>query len=102
VLKTWITQGVKKKYRLTKWNLICRPKDQGGLGIEVLELKNKCLLSIWLFKLVNENGVWQQILHNKYLHSKTLSQVTSKPTDSPFWKGLVKVKEDFLREVRSS
>jgi hypothetical protein len=71
----WQCDGHKKKYHLTKWN---RPKDQGGLGIEVLELKNKCLLSKWLFKLINENGVWQQILHNKYLHSKTLSQVTSK------------------------
>jgi hypothetical protein len=42
---------IKKKYRLTKWNIIYRPKDQGGLGIEVLELKNKCLLSKWLYKL---------------------------------------------------
>jgi hypothetical protein len=64
--------------------------------LEVLELKNKSLLSKWLFKLINENGVWQQILQNKYLHLKTLSQVTSKPTDSPFWKGLMKVKEDFF------
>jgi hypothetical protein len=63
----------------------------------VLELKNKCLLSKWMFKLINENGVWQQILHNKYLYSKTLSQVASKPTDSPFWKGLIKVKEFFSR-----
>jgi hypothetical protein len=69
----WQSDGHKKKYRLTKWKLIYRPKDQRGLGIEVLELKNKCLLSKWLCKLINENGVWQQLLHNKYLHSKTLS-----------------------------
>jgi hypothetical protein len=62
--------------RLSKWNIICWPKDQGGLGIEVLELKNKSLLSKWLFKLINEDGVWQEILRNKYLHSKTLSHVT--------------------------
>jgi hypothetical protein len=41
----WQCEENKKKYRLTKWNLICRPKDQGGLGIEVLEIKNSCLLS---------------------------------------------------------
>jgi hypothetical protein len=35
----WQSDGHKKKYRLTKWNLICRPKDQGGLGVDVLELK---------------------------------------------------------------
>jgi hypothetical protein len=33
----WQTDETKKKYRLTKWNMVCRPKDQGGLGIEVLE-----------------------------------------------------------------
>ena len=92
----WQSDNLKKKYRLSKWNVICRPKDQGGLGIEVLEVKNKCLLSKWLFKLLNEEGVWQELLHNKYLHSKTLSQVQSKPTDSPFWKGIMGVKEAFF------
>jgi hypothetical protein len=49
-----------------------------------------------LFKLLNEEGVWQELLHNKYLRGKTLSQVTAKPTDSQFWKGLMRVKEDFF------
>jgi hypothetical protein len=26
----WQSDGQKKKYRLTKWNIVCRPKDQGG------------------------------------------------------------------------
>jgi hypothetical protein len=92
----WQSDENKKKYRLAKWNIICRPKDQGGLGIEVLELKNKCLLSKWLYKLLHEQGVWQELLHNKYLSSKTLSQVEAKPTDSQFWKGLMRVKDDFF------
>jgi hypothetical protein len=58
---------------LTKWSVICRPKDQGGLGVEALDLKNKCLLSKWLFKLLNEEGMWQELLQNKYLNDKTLS-----------------------------
>jgi hypothetical protein len=62
----------------------------------VLELKNKCLLSKWLFKLLNEERVWQELLRNKYLHSKSLAEVTMKPTDSPFWKGLIRVKENFF------
>jgi hypothetical protein len=81
---------------LTKWDVICRPKDQGGLGVEVLELKNKSLLSKWLFKLLNEEGMWQELLCNKYLKNKTLSQISANPTDSPFWKGLMHVKDDFF------
>ena len=62
----------------------------------MLELKNKCLLSKWLFKLLNEEGVWQELLHNKYLSQKTLAQVKAKPTDSPFWRGLMGVKDEFF------
>ena len=71
-------------------------KRSRGLGIEVLELKNRCLLSKWLFKLLNEEGVWQELINNKYLQSRSLSQVTARPFDSPFWKGLMKVKDDFF------
>ena len=61
-----------------------------------MELKNKSLLCKWLFKLLNEEGVWQELLKNKYLYSKSLSQVLAKPSDSPFWKGLMRVKEEFF------
>ena len=53
----WQSDENKHKYQLTKWNIICRPKDQGGLEVEVLAFKNQCLLSKWLFKLLNEDGV---------------------------------------------
>jgi hypothetical protein len=53
-------------------------------------------LSKWLFKLLNEDGVWQELLQNKYLRLKILSEVQAKPTDSPFWKGLMRVKDDFF------
>lgn len=49
-----------------------------------------------MFKLVNEEGLWQQILRRKYLANKTLGQVSQKPGDSHFWSGLMKVKNTFL------
>jgi hypothetical protein len=70
------------------------------LGIEVLELKNLCLLSKWLFKLLHEEGMWQQLLHNKYIKNKTLARVETKPTDSPFWNGLMRVKPEFFKRGR--
>jgi hypothetical protein len=30
-----------KKYRLTKWSILCQPKEQGGLGIQNLDIQNK-------------------------------------------------------------
>ena len=97
----WQRDELKTKYRLAKWDIICRPKDQGGLGIENLEVKNRCLLSKWLYKLsVDTDATWAQILRNKYLQSKTLSQVMVRPTDSPFWKGLMRVKSVFFYRTK--
>jgi hypothetical protein len=30
----WQNDSQKKKYRLTKWNIICQSKDQSGLEIQ--------------------------------------------------------------------
>ena len=86
----------KKKYRLAKWDILCHPKDQGGLGVIDLKVQNKCLLSKWIVNLLNGEGTWQSLLRNKYLSSKSLPQVQAKPNDSHFWRGLMKIKEEVL------
>jgi hypothetical protein len=37
-------------------------KEQSGLGIINLEVQNICLLSKWLFKLINEDGFGKRLL----------------------------------------
>ncbi|WVZ64244.1 hypothetical protein U9M48_013796 [Paspalum notatum var. saurae] len=93
----WRSDDQKRKYRLAKWSILCQLKDQGGLGIQDLDVKNTALLSKWLFKLLTSDGTWQEILRNKYLNAKPLSWVLWKKGDSHFWASLMKVKDDFLR-----
>ncbi|WVZ91755.1 hypothetical protein U9M48_037881 [Paspalum notatum var. saurae] len=92
----WQNDQHKKKYHLIKWDQIRQPKEQGGLGIIDLEVQNKCLLSKWLFKLANEDGIWQTILRNKYLKSKPFGSGTKRPGVSHFWARLMDVKQDFI------
>jgi hypothetical protein len=66
------------------------------LGIQNLEVQNKCLLSKWLFKLLTEDGMWQELLRNKYIKNKTLGICVKKSTYSHFWKSLMNVKDVFL------
>jgi hypothetical protein len=98
----WQGDGEKKKYRLAKWSVVCRPKDQGGLGIHDLEIKNRSLLGKWLFKLLSEEGIWQTILKRKYVGSKALSQVVWRPGDSHFWAGLMASKKYFFPYISFS
>jgi hypothetical protein len=46
--------------------------------------------------LINEDGLWQQILKKKYFRSNTIAQVQRRQRDSHFWSGLLKVKDTFL------
>jgi hypothetical protein len=48
------------------------------------------------FKLLKEEGTWHSLLRNKYLSTRYFSQVQIKPNASHFWKGLLKVMEDFV------
>jgi hypothetical protein len=89
----WQGDNHKRKYRLAKWGIIYRPKDQGGLGVLNHELQNKWLLSKWLFNLINSDGAWQQL---KKINILDLKQVIKKSGDSQFWSGLMNVKEEFL------
>jgi hypothetical protein len=34
----WQNDQHKRKYRLAKWEVMCQPKDQGGLGIQNLDI----------------------------------------------------------------
>jgi hypothetical protein len=69
----WQGGNSKMKYRLARWHSVCQPKALGGLGVSNLAVKNIFLLSKWLYKLLNEDGMWQQLLKNKYLGDKSLT-----------------------------
>jgi hypothetical protein len=54
--------SIRKIYRLTKWSVICQPKELRGPRVKNLDIQNQCLLPNWLFKLINEDGIWQKVL----------------------------------------
>ena len=53
-------------------------------------------IGVLLSNLINEDGAWQQVLRNKYLSNKWITQVDKKRGDSKFWTGLMNVKNQFL------
>jgi hypothetical protein len=59
-----------------------------GLGVLDLEKMNIALLSKWLWKLFNEDGIWQKILRTKYLQKQTICQAVAKKWGLPFLAGV--------------
>lgn len=79
------------------WEIICKSKKKGGLGIKDIRKMNISLLCNWLWKLETKTGLWQDIIKAKYLQNDLINTLKSKFHDSPAWKDLMKVRHLFKR-----
>ena len=75
---------------------------EGGLGILNLDLMHKALLAKWFWKLEIEEGLWIDLLLNKYVKNKCISEIKKKVGDSQFWASLLKVKNIYYQHVKKT
>jgi hypothetical protein len=66
----WQGDSEKKKYRLAKWSVVCSPKDQGGLGVHDLEVKNTALLGSGCLSYLLRRGLGKPFLRGNTLAKK--------------------------------
>lgn len=68
----FLWQGAEDKFRyhMAKWEMVARPKDQGGLGIIETKTMNECLIVKWIWKILSEpDELWFRILKAKYMRN---------------------------------
>ena len=83
----WQNDEHKKKYRSAKMGYFVSTKRARWF---------KNLESRFTNFAYNKKGIWQELITNKYLKNKTLSQIEKKNGYSHFWNGLLGVKYIFL------
>ena len=66
----WQGAGDDFKYHMAKMDTICRPKNQGGLGMINTKHMNDSLLVKWIWKILKApNTTWYKLLKAKYMPS---------------------------------
>jgi hypothetical protein len=61
-----------KRLCWVKWDQVCLPKEQGGLGVKNLELFNMALLSKWKWRFLSDDeAMWADLLRFRYGHLPT-------------------------------
>ena len=93
----WQGGGTKRKYHLVKWSRICQTKEKGGLGVKDLRKMNISLLCKWWWKIEKEEGLWQEIVRQKYLQNPCIAQLKKRQSNSPFWNDLLSIRSYFLK-----
>ncbi|KAL9669607.1 hypothetical protein QQ045_007154 [Rhodiola kirilowii] len=66
-------RGNSSRHHWIKWETICTPKDEGGLGIRKLSDVKKCLLNKLAWRFLQNQSIWAQFARDKYLHSSYTS-----------------------------
>jgi hypothetical protein len=79
---------------MVKWEVLCKPKEFGGMGFSDTRIRNICLLSRWIFRLENDSqDLSYQIPRKKYMGDNGF--FLSKGKGSQFWTSLHKIKRWF-------
>ncbi|KAL6208769.1 hypothetical protein ACLB2K_019714 [Fragaria x ananassa] len=88
----WGDSEQKRKIHLTNWDMVCRPKCFGGLGIKKSSDMNKAMLAKVSWRIIQEDkGLWNEIYQQKYLKADSILQKNyDKPTNcSSTWSAIV-------------
>ena len=77
-----------------RWDTICLDKRKGGLGVKLLSILNKALLSKWNWHYVIEKGtLWNQVISGEYGEEEEgwYSREVREGFGVGFWKAIRKV-----------
>jgi hypothetical protein len=69
IQRAFLWGGLSRRNKVcwVKWDDVCKPKKEAGLGIRDLRLMNLSLLAKWRWKLLSRgNEVWKDVLIAKY------------------------------------
>ncbi|CAJ2638086.1 unnamed protein product [Trifolium pratense] len=94
----WGATDIKRTWHTVAWEDICRPKDQGGLGIRNVHLYNKSLLmKVAWNMLASPSAFWVQVLKSKYkCGTDSIPNVNPKQNFSITWRGILAVWKDVV------
>ncbi|GJU89583.1 RNA-directed DNA polymerase, eukaryota, reverse transcriptase zinc-binding domain protein [Tanacetum coccineum] len=82
-----LTRGKAK----VSWHSVCKPKEQGGLGIKDLQLWNEVLLVKQLWNVIsNKNTLWVKWVNSESLKGKSIWEVNAQSNSSVGWKEMLK------------
>jgi hypothetical protein len=87
-------EGQAKGSALIAWTKICKPKDQGGLGVLQLDAQNKALMLKNLHKFFNRQDIpWVNLIWNSYYQEGSLPP--NQNDGSFWWKSHLKLLDTF-------
>lgn len=63
----WGSSEEKRAMHLVSWDVLCRPKERGEVGLRKADIMNKALLAKLAWRLLHEDTtIWSRLIRSKY------------------------------------
>jgi hypothetical protein len=95
----WAGLSKHSKTCWVKWDVICKPKKEGGLGVRNLRLVNVSLLAKWKWKLLSrDDELWKDVVVARYgrdvMGKRRLGEIDVSRTGSSWWRDICFLDKD--------
>ncbi|GJW28396.1 hypothetical protein Tco_0045271 [Tanacetum coccineum] len=96
----WCNGKLRSGKAKVAWEVVCLPKDEGGLGIRRLDTFNKALMTTHVWKLLTrKESLWVQWIHAYKLRGRSFWDVPYRGNMSWGWRNILKLRpliRDFI------
>lgn len=97
----WNSDREGRKIHWVGWKNVCKPMNQGGLGIKSLSTISRALLDKWLWRFgVERNALWWKLVEAKYGEDHSWrSSMPERVMGCSLWSGICKGTDSFFKFV---
>jgi hypothetical protein len=96
----WKRKNKDKINSLAAWEMVCRPKSKGGLGIINLRVQNNALFLKHLHKFYNNEDIpWIHLVRDAYYHQAVPHAVVL--AGSFWWKSIISLSDEYRSITKS-
>ena len=97
----WRHDQTERKLHLVSWDKICRPREEGGLGLKKFGLMNQAMLAKQFWRIgQNPQSLISKTFKAKYFPNSSIYDCVPKPHHSWFWRSIINQKNNLLKEGR--
>ncbi|KAK9990466.1 hypothetical protein SO802_025451 [Lithocarpus litseifolius] len=94
----WGQKGDNRKIHWVKWQDLCEPKSQGGMGVKDLALFNDALLAKQTWRLIHDtDSLFYRVFKAKFFANSTIMEAKNPANASYAWKSILKGRDVIKR-----
>ena len=97
----WGQRGDRRKIHWVRWEELCKPKGEGGIGFKGLALFNDALLVKQAWRLLqNKNSLLYRVFKPRCFPNGTILEAPQSQTGSYAWRSLLKGRDVLMEGLR--